>query len=90
MKPENKKKAFALLKMLSVLYEKQVSGELLLIYWKALQDMTIEQLEKKVKHHIATSPFFPKPCDLIFNDADYEQELKDRKQQKMIEAGQEG
>jgi len=34
------------------------------MYWMALQDVHLDQLEQAAAAHVATSQWFPKPCDL--------------------------
>jgi len=61
---EQKLRFAAIMESLGVVYQQQMSKELLKMYWMALQDVHLDQLEQAAAAHVATSQWFPKPCDL--------------------------
>jgi hypothetical protein len=61
---DHKLRFAAIMESLGVVYQQQMSKELLKMYWLALQDVHLDQLEQAAAAHVATSQWFPKPCDL--------------------------
>lgn len=54
----------AALKTFAAVFGKTLSDEQVQVYWKALQDRTIEQIERKLQDYAKRGRFFPKPRDL--------------------------
>lgn len=48
----------------SAIYGKTLTDDQMQVYWRALQDRTIEQVERKIEDYAKRGKFFPKPRDL--------------------------
>ncbi len=59
----------AVIEQLGVIYNKEIDKVLLRVYWAALKDVSIDELEKAAYSHIALEKWFPKPCELRRIDA---------------------
>ena len=45
-------------------YSKDIERELLGIYWKALNDLEVDDIRRAADCHIQASKYFPKPAEL--------------------------
>ena len=70
MSKETKLRFAATIEQLGVIYRTEISDLLLRAYWQALKDVSITDLEREAALHIASSKFFPKPCELRGEDAE--------------------
>lgn len=58
----------ALITGLGELYGREPSEALLELYWRALADRSIEELERAASLHVRTEAHFPKPAELLRNE----------------------
>ncbi len=65
MNPEDKTEFQNLMIEIGKTYTKEIDQDLLRIYWKALNILTIEEMKKAINAHVKTSAFFPKPSELL-------------------------
>lgn len=54
----------ALMAGLGETYGTTLSDERIRIYWMALKDLSLEEINRNATTHIRTNKFFPKPCEL--------------------------
>jgi len=65
MKSSDKVEFTAIYKSAMEVYDKELSFDALSIWWATMADLSIEDFRKAMIRHITTSPFFPKPADIL-------------------------
>ena len=65
MKASDKGEFTAIFKSAMEVYDKELSLDALSIWWATMADISIEDFRKSMTRHITTSPFFPKPADIL-------------------------
>lgn len=56
----------AVMHKLGITFERIVDASLLEIYWDALRDIPLREIQDCAAEHIRTGKFFPKPRDLRY------------------------
>ena len=61
---EQKLRFAAILESLAVVYQIEMTKDMLKVYWAALSDIHLDQIEQAAAAHVALQRWFPKPCEL--------------------------
>jgi len=68
MTPDNSQHFAKLMACTGEVYSKSISKQLCEIYWRSLQEYSIEQIQQAIQHHINNpdvGQFMPKPADIV-------------------------
>jgi len=78
VKVEDYQKFKKLMAVCGITFDKEITPDLLQLYWDILKEYDYEQVEKAVKRVIMTSEFFPRPARIIKAMQENEDDLEVR------------